>query len=74
MMEKTINFKLNAGIIEELQTFSKILNKDINQILNEALEEYFENEQKKFIEKNIDNENLMTNLDFNEFWDDVDID
>jgi hypothetical protein len=38
------------------------------------LELYFQNEQKKLLEKNLENENAMTNLDFNEFWDDVDID
>ncbi len=74
MMEKTINLELKANIVEELQTFSQILKKDINVILNEALEQYFENEQKKLLEKNLDDENAMTNLDFDEFWDDMDID
>jgi len=72
-MENSINFKLGAEVVEELQTFSKLLKKDINVILNEALEQYFENEQKKLLEKNIYDENAMTNLDFDEFWDDVDI-
>ena len=44
-----------------------------NTILHEALEQYFDNEQQKLIEKNQENDNAMTNLDFNEFWDDVDI-
>lgn len=73
MMEKTINFELRANIVEELQTFSQLLKKDINVILNEALEQYFENEQKKLLEKNLGDENAMTNLDFDEFWDGVDI-
>jgi len=72
-MENSINFKLATEVVEELQTFSKLLKKDINVILNEALEQYFENEQKKLLEKNIYDENAMTNLDFDEFWDDVDI-
>jgi len=72
-MENSINFKLGAEVVEELQTFSELLKKDINVILNEALEQYFENEQKKLLEKNIYDENAMTNLDFDEFWDDVDI-
>ena len=73
MTEKTIKLELKANIVEELQTFSQLLKKDINVILNEALEQYFENEQKKLLEKNLADENAMTNLDFDEFWDDVDI-
>ena len=42
-------------------------------MMNEALENYFEEAQKKLLEKNIENENALTNLDFNEFWDDVEI-
>ena len=68
-----INFKLNPKRVEELLTFSDILKKDINIILDEALEQYFVSEQKRLLEKNLDDENAMTNLDFNEFWDDIDI-
>ena len=42
--------------------------------LNEALEQYFESEQQKLIQKNQEDENAMTNLDFDEFWDDVELD
>lgn len=59
--------------MQNLQTFSELLKKDPSTIINEALEEYFEKEQKKLLEKNLEDENAMTNLDFNEFWDDVDI-
>lgn len=73
MTEKTIKLELKANIVEELQAFSQILKKDINIILNEALEQYFKNEQKKLLEKNTHDENAMTNLDFDEFWDGIDI-
>ena len=66
-------FKLNANIAEELLVYSEILKKDPSTILNEALQLYFENEQRKLLEKNINDENAMTNLDFDEFWDGVDI-
>jgi len=69
----TIDFKLKPERVEELLTYSKLLKKDINQILDEALEQYFANEQKRVDEKNIYDENAMTNLDFNEFWDDIEI-
>jgi tRNA A37 N6-isopentenylltransferase MiaA len=60
-------------MVDELQAYSQILKKDANTILNEALEQYFENEQKKLLEKNIEDENAMTNLDYDEFWDGVDV-
>ncbi|MEA3513196.1 MAG: hypothetical protein U9R37_06305 [Campylobacterota bacterium] len=72
-MQNNIQFKLNTNTIENLNSFSEILNKDINTILNEALEQYFDNEQQKLLEKNLNDENAMTNLDFDEFWSDVDI-
>lgn len=68
-----MNFKLNTQTIEDINTFSQILNKDVNTILNEALEQYFQNEQQKLLEKNSDDESALTNLDFNEFWDDIEI-
>ncbi|MEA3498577.1 MAG: hypothetical protein U9R16_05900 [Campylobacterota bacterium] len=72
-MNDNINFKLNATTVENLNIFSEILKKDHSTILNEALEQYFETQQQKLLEKNLEDENAMTNLDFDEFWDDVDI-
>ena len=68
-----INFKLNRETIENINTFSQILKKDVDTILNEALEQYFESEQQKLTEKNQEDENALTNLDYDEFWDGVDI-
>ncbi len=70
-MQETIN--INPANIENLQIFSEILKKDYNNIVNEALEQYFINEEKKLLEKNISDENAMTNLDYDEFWDGVDL-
>lgn len=67
------NFTLTSDNLENLQNFAEILKKDTSTIINEALEDYFINAQKKLLEKNLENENAMTNLDFNEFWDDVEI-
>ncbi len=72
-MNDNINFKLSSQTIDDLDTFSKILKKDHSTILNEALEQYFESEQKKLVEKNQEDENALTNLDYDEFWDGVDI-
>lgn len=71
---ENINITLNADNVENLQNFSEILKKDYSSMINEALEDYFEKEQKKLLEKNLEDENAMTNLDFEEFWDDVDVD
>ena len=71
-MEKQ-HFTLTSDNLENLTIFGEILKKDRSFIINKALEEFFENEQKKLLEKNIENENAMTNLDFDEFWDDVEI-
>jgi len=68
-MEITIN-RYNS---ENLETFSEILKKDKSTLVNMALEEFFQREQKKLLEKNLADENAMTNLDYNEFWDGVDI-
>jgi predicted DNA-binding protein len=72
-MEQDIELELKHTTVENLKSFSKILGKDINTMLEEALEEYFESQQQKLMEKNLFDENAMTNLDFDEFWDDLDI-
>ena len=71
---ENIHFELKQLTVENLQAFSKLLKKDVNTMLEEALEQYFENEQKKLIEKGIEEDATMTNLDYDEFWDDVDLD
>jgi hypothetical protein len=69
-----MEIRINDYNMQNLQAFSELKNKDISFLINEALEEYFANEQKKLLEKNLADENAMTNLDFDEFWDDVEID
>jgi len=68
-----VQIKINEYNMQNLEAFSEMKKKDISEIINEALEEYFANEQKKLLEKNLADENAMTNLDFNEFWDDVEL-
>ncbi|SFV52351.1 hypothetical protein MNB_SV-9-1040 [hydrothermal vent metagenome] len=68
-----MKIELTYKTIENLEIYSKILNKDINLMINEALSQYFENEEKRMLEKSIENDNIMTNLDYDEFWDGVDI-
>ncbi len=72
-MEQQIKIEFKQSTVDNLHLFSEMLNKDINSMLEEALEQYFDSEQKKLMEKNISDDNAMTNLDFDEFWDDLDI-
>ena len=73
-MQNQIKIQFKQSTVENLELFSQMLNKDVNQILEEALEQYFDAEQKRLIEKNIENEDAMTNLDYDEFWGDLDFD
>jgi hypothetical protein len=68
-----MNISLNADNYENLSTFNEILKKDESTIINEALELYFEMQQKELLEKNLENENAMTNLSYDEFWDDIEL-
>jgi len=73
-MKNNIQFELKQDTVDNLQAFSELLKKDVNTMLVEALEQYFESEQKKLIEKGIEEDATMTNLDYDEFWDGVELD
>ena len=68
-----VEIKINDYNMQNLEAFSEVKKCDISTLINEALEEYFVNEQKKLLEKNLADENAMTNLDFDEFWDGVEV-
>jgi len=72
-MENIINLTLKQDTVDNLLAFSELLHKDINTMLEEALEQYFDKEQNKLIEKGIEEDATMTNLDYDEFWDGLDI-
>jgi tRNA A37 N6-isopentenylltransferase MiaA len=72
-MKDKIKIEFKQSTIDDLLGFSEILKKDVNVMIEEALEQYFENEQKKLIEKGIEEDASMTNLDYDEFWDGLDI-
>jgi hypothetical protein len=68
-----MNISINSDNYENLTNFKEILKKDESTMINEALELYFENEQKKLLEKNLEDENAMTNLSYDEFWGDIEL-
>ena len=73
-MEHRIDFTLKPETIENLQAFAELLKKDVSWILENALEEYFAKVEKELLEKSMADENAMTNLDYDEFWEGVDFD
>ena len=72
-MSGDIQFVLDSETVEQLHTYSELLNKDTSTILKEALQVYFKATEKRLLEKSQNEQDAMTNLDFNEFWDDVEI-
>jgi predicted transcriptional regulator len=73
-MNEKINFILDSKMIESLQEYSEILKRPPEIILKEALEEYFIKIEKELLEKAMADENAITNLSYDEFWDGVEID
>jgi len=72
-MENQIKIEFKQSTVDNLHLFSQMLKKDVNQMLEEALEQYFDSEQKRLMEKNIEDEDAMTNLDYDEFWGDIEL-
>ena len=64
----TMNITIDAQTVEQLAYYSQLLHKDATTMVHEALEFYFVEEEKKLSEQD-----PMTNLSFNEFWDDIEV-
>ncbi len=67
-MENIDKIELTATNMENLEAYSKMLHITPNQIMNVALEQYFNNLHKKQ-----GDENHNTNLDYDEFWEGVEL-
>ena len=72
-MPEALNFTLDAKTIEALKEYSEILQRPVDIIVKEALEEYFVKVEKELLEKSMANEHAITNLSYDEFWDGVEI-
>lgn len=68
-MDNEIKIELKEDKVERLKLYAELLKKDINTMLDEALEKYFVEEQEKLVEK----EQNATNLNYDEFWGGVDL-
>ena len=64
-----MNINLSSDMQELLREYSKLLNKDYNEIINDALLEYFKNIELNIIKDEIEKERQQTNLSYEEFWD-----
>jgi len=67
------NLTLTDNNLQNMELFRELLKKDDDTIINEALKEYFANAQKALVEKQIADENALTNLSYDEFWDDLEL-
>lgn len=72
-MTNDINFVLDAETVEKLAAYGELLDKDASTMINEALQLYFAAEEKRLLEQKLAEKDPMTNLSFDEFWDDVDL-
>ena len=69
-----MEFKLDSSMIESINSYSQLLNKDTSTIIKEALEDYFAKIEKELLEKSFKKENSLTNLSYEEFFDGLDFD
>ena len=73
-MSEALNFTLDAKTIEALKEYSELLKRPVDIIIKEALEDYFAKVEKELLEKAMADENALTTLSYDEFWDGVDVD
>ena len=73
-MPESYHFTLDAKMMETLHDYSKLLKRPPEIIIKEALEEYFAKVEKELLEKAMADENALTTLSYDEFWDGLDTD
>ncbi len=71
--KKIVDLKLKSYTLQNLEAFSQILDKTADEIVEEALESYFEAVQRELADRSTIDENAQTNLSYDEFWDGVEL-
>ena len=71
--KKIVDLKLKSYTLQNLEAFSQILDKTADEIVEEALESYFEAVQRELANRSAIDENAQTNLSYDEFWDGVEL-
>ncbi|PHR58849.1 MAG: hypothetical protein COA44_01510 [Arcobacter sp.] len=64
---------LDAKMIEKIEALSQLLGKSPKTILDGALDLYFKVEKEKQLEDGLAAHKKETDLTYDEFWDDVDV-
>lgn len=64
---------IDEQLKEKLDAYAQLLEKKPVTIIKEALENYFQQADKRILEKNMQEKDPDTDIGFDEFWDDVDI-
>ncbi|MCJ7766120.1 MAG: hypothetical protein MUP09_09310 [Thiovulaceae bacterium] len=72
-MSSGTTFILDAETVEKLNTFGALLEKETTTMVREALQDYFQKEEKQLLEKKLAEKDPMTDLGFDEFWDGVEL-
>ncbi len=73
-MPESYSFTLDAKTLQSLQEYSELLKRPIDIVIKEALEEYFVKVEKELLEKAMADENALTSLSYDEFWEGLDTD
>ncbi len=71
-MKRDLQCTIDAHIAENLEAFETLLQKDRNTIVEEALRAYFLRAE-ELLHTQGEDENALTNLSYDEFWDGLDI-
>jgi len=71
--KKIVELKLKDYTLQNLTAFSQILDKRVEDIVEEALENYFEALGREMANRSVIDENAHTNLSYDEFWDGVEL-
>jgi len=72
-MSQAFKFELSPEMMEKLEAYGALLEKDSSTMLTEALNQYFADEEKRLLEKRMNEKDPDTDIGFDEFWSDVDI-
>ncbi|MGM0624119.1 MAG: hypothetical protein ACQESH_08905 [Campylobacterota bacterium] len=66
---QSLEFTLNHEQLQKIELYAKLLHKDSNTLINEALELYFQAQDELLQQQ----QGLETNLDYDEFWEGVEL-
>ena len=73
-MQEQIHLNINDTNLQNLDYYTKVLKTDTNTLFNSALEFYFQKVEEELSKELKSDESQNTNLDYDEFWDGVDLD